>query len=286
MAALRATLVSRIRPGPSRTTWRTISHHPTPARVPIVQGSVVDADIPTFLDLTQGLARPLVFRTPHSPASGPSSPPKRNGSPRCSGYLRVPHAGGSGGAPEEDAISLFLDWLTTQTHPRERLLRESLEPLRPQLLRTLASPPSFSQFHAPSPSSSPPWPTTYPPPRRPSASSTSRTPWHKVLRLMSPTAGDALFRRVQAALGKSGSSRIRLSDMMHGPERDLLHRAVWESPSASPGETVAAESAGPELVEARVGPGDALFVPVGWWHSVQSEGSAGALNASANWWFR
>jgi hypothetical protein len=34
-------------------------------------------------------------------------------------------------------------------------------------------------------------------------------------------------------------------------------------------------------------PGDALFIPQGWYHSVRSVGSpAIGINASANWWFR
>ena len=98
----------------------------------------------------------------------------------------------------------------------------------------------------------------------------------KVVRLVKPAAGDALFRNVQTKLGRSGSSRIRLADMMYGPERELLHEMVWED----------GEAHDAEMFEARVGPGDALFIPMGWWHSVRSEGEGGSLNASVNWWFR
>jgi len=33
-----------------------------------------------------------------------------------------------------------------------------------------------------------------------------------------------------------------------------------------------------------VSPGDALFIPKGWWHSIKSVGIG--VTASVNWWFR
>lgn len=114
------------------------------------------------------------------------------------------------------------------------------------------------------------------------------TPWHrdpnpnlfcqlcssKVIRLLPPNLGEHIFRTVQMKLGRHGSSRIRGEEMMHGPERTLLHDAIW-SPDANP-----------EIFEARVSPGDALFIPKGWWHSVRSVHGDGRLNGSVNWWFR
>lgn len=96
----------------------------------------------------------------------------------------------------------------------------------------------------------------------------------KTVRLLPPQDGDAVFRHVQTALGRTGgSSRIRGSEMMQGPEREMLHDAVWRAPRAP-------------LQEADLGPGDALFVPKGWWHSVRSRSDYGRLNGSVNWWFR
>lgn len=97
----------------------------------------------------------------------------------------------------------------------------------------------------------------------------------KEVRLLPPRDGDAAFRDVQARLGRwGGSSRIRGAEMMEGPERELLRDVVWGEPGW------------PLLQEAQLGPGDALFIPNGWWHSVRSRHGDGRLNGSVNWWFR
>ncbi|EPE04985.1 hypothetical protein F503_00139 [Ophiostoma piceae UAMH 11346] len=123
------------------------------------------------------------------------------------------------------------------------------------------------------------------------------TPWHrdpnpnlfvqlcsrKTVRVMAPKAGERIFRSVQTELMKrtegagSSSSRIRGEEMMQGPERQLLHEAVWSTAAASSEST---------LQEAHLEPGDMLFIPKGWWHSVKSVYADGRLNGSVNWWFR
>ncbi|KAJ0109816.1 hypothetical protein J7T55_004366 [Diaporthe amygdali] len=96
----------------------------------------------------------------------------------------------------------------------------------------------------------------------------------KTVRLLPPQDGDTVFRHVQARLGRwGGSSRIRGTEMMEGPEREMLHHSVWKEPEVA-------------LQEAHLGSGDALFIPKGWWHSVKSHSSDGRLNGSVNWWFR
>ncbi|KAJ9132464.1 Lysine-specific demethylase 8 [Pleurostoma richardsiae] len=114
------------------------------------------------------------------------------------------------------------------------------------------------------------------------------TPWHrdpnpnlfcqlcssKIVRLSSPSVGDSIYRDVQMQLGRHGSSRIRGEEMMQGPERQALQSAIWGPGSPS------------TILEVRVEPGDALFIPKGWWHSVKSAFSDGRLNGSVNWWFR
>ncbi|RSL46271.1 hypothetical protein CEP51_015960 [Fusarium floridanum] len=97
----------------------------------------------------------------------------------------------------------------------------------------------------------------------------------KVIRLMAPALGDRLYFQVQSRIRQQGNSRIRTVEMMEGKEREALYEAVWEHDPLPEG-----------LYEADLGPGDALFIPNGWWHSVKSKGSRGHLNGSVNWWFR
>ncbi|KAK0640850.1 hypothetical protein B0T16DRAFT_292500, partial [Cercophora newfieldiana] len=114
------------------------------------------------------------------------------------------------------------------------------------------------------------------------------TPWHrdpnpnlfhqlwsrKEVRLLPPQRGAQIFRQTRAELGMPGDYRIRGSEMMVGAERQALFEAIW------------GEGAPDDILSASLGPGDALFVPKGWWHSVRSEGQFGEPNASVNWWFR
>ncbi|EGZ68185.1 Clavaminate synthase-like protein [Neurospora tetrasperma FGSC 2509] len=118
------------------------------------------------------------------------------------------------------------------------------------------------------------------------------TPWHrdpnpnlfcqlcgtKVLRLMAPKRGEALFRGVMASLAvAAGSGKIRGEEMMKGEQRRALERAVWAGDG---------EGADDMMYEVTVQAGDMLFMPLGWWHSVKSAGEEGGINGSVNWWFR
>ncbi|KAN0117590.1 Clavaminate synthase-like protein [Hyaloscypha variabilis] len=94
----------------------------------------------------------------------------------------------------------------------------------------------------------------------------------KRVRLFEPSVGAKIFWDVQARIGKCGSASFRGEEMMEGPERDALDEIVWGDEGGRGGH------------ETRVGPGDALFIPKGWWHSIKSVGSE--VTASVNWWFR
>ena len=98
---------------------------------------------------------------------------------------------------------------------------------------------------------------------------------YKSVRLLPPPLGERLFLDVQVRLKRQASSRLRQVDMMESEEREALHDAVWES-----------DSLPEEARQVEVRPGDGLFVPLGWWHSIKSKGLRGGLNASVNWWFR
>jgi hypothetical protein len=94
----------------------------------------------------------------------------------------------------------------------------------------------------------------------------------KRVRIFRPSTGASMFRQVQQSIGQTSSSAFRGEEMMEGPERFALDEAVW-------GQSV--ENEGYEVI---VSPGDALFIPKGWWHSIKSIGSS--VTASVNWWFR
>ncbi|OHE93459.1 JmjC domain-containing protein [Colletotrichum orchidophilum] len=97
---------------------------------------------------------------------------------------------------------------------------------------------------------------------------------NKTIRLLPPFCGDQLYRRVQIQVHQSGNSRIRSTEMMEGRERVAMNTAIWGLEDHK------------DITEAKLSPGNALFIPKGWWHSVKSGHRDGRLNASVNWWFR
>lgn len=106
---------------------------------------------------------------------------------------------------------------------------------------------------------------------------------HKTVRLLPPEIGGAVFADVQARLRhhQTTSAAIRGEEMMAGPEKAILHAAIWPTPGEL---TRYAELLNTHGQETTLGMGDALFVPKGWWHSVKGVGAG--VTASANWWFR
>ncbi|KAL8873541.1 MAG: hypothetical protein Q9174_001003 [Haloplaca sp. 1 TL-2023] len=86
----------------------------------------------------------------------------------------------------------------------------------------------------------------------------------KVVRLLDPDAGHSVFTAVQTSLQEHGSSKFRGEDMMRGPERSILEKIIWMEDGLKTAEL--------EGFEASLDPGEALFIPNGWWHSVKSVG--------------
>jgi hypothetical protein len=79
----------------------------------------------------------------------------------------------------------------------------------------------------------------------------------KVVRLLEPGIGRALYEQSRAP---TGHANLRGQEMMEGEEMERLEDAVW-------GET--GDALGREAI---LGSGDGLFIPKGWWHSVRSFG--------------
>jgi hypothetical protein len=99
----------------------------------------------------------------------------------------------------------------------------------------------------------------------------------KQVRLFNPDSGAAIFHHVQTRIGRAASATIRGADMMQGAEREALERAVWGPWT----DDAFCEAKG---LQCEVGPGDGLFIPKGWWHSIKGLGHG--MIGSVNWWFR
>jgi hypothetical protein len=108
----------------------------------------------------------------------------------------------------------------------------------------------------------------------------------KIVLLLPPEVGEAIYEAVQDAIpGSSSRAAIRGEEMMVGAERRLLEDGIWGK-----GETTQPVVREVNTAVARFGQlaeldmGNALFIPQGWWHSVRGVGRG--ITASANWWFR
>jgi len=88
----------------------------------------------------------------------------------------------------------------------------------------------------------------------------------KRVRIFSPAEGRTI-------VGDDVARFRAAEEMMLGAARPRLEEVVW---GPHDGKT--------EAYEVEVGPGDACFVPTGWWHAVKGVGDG--VGASVNWWFR
>ena len=95
----------------------------------------------------------------------------------------------------------------------------------------------------------------------------------KIVRLYRPRDGEIIFKNLQKKLGRDGSAVFRGDEMMMGEEKRMLEGAVWGNVDAQY-----------EIFSATVQPGMALYIPLGWWHSIKSTGYG--IPSSVNWWFR
>ncbi|KAF2638061.1 Clavaminate synthase-like protein [Massarina eburnea CBS 473.64] len=95
----------------------------------------------------------------------------------------------------------------------------------------------------------------------------------KTIRLMAPEHGRRLYQRSRVG---QGHANLRGGEMMVGQEMERLENAVWGEESE--------ENKSVCGVEATLQSGDALLIPLGWWHAVRGVGEG--ANASVNWWFR
>ncbi|KAL8693394.1 MAG: hypothetical protein Q9218_001786 [Villophora microphyllina] len=98
----------------------------------------------------------------------------------------------------------------------------------------------------------------------------------KCMRLLEPDAGLSVYSALQTITESAASGKFRGEEMMKGVERSLLEKKIWADEAAGDN----TEAVGFEAV---LGPGDSLFIPPGWWHSVKSvgEGCTGSVYSTS-----
>ncbi|KAE8376507.1 hypothetical protein BDV26DRAFT_265471 [Aspergillus bertholletiae] len=187
-------------------------------------------------------------------------------------------------------LGLFLEWMrTAKEQPqsiRLYLAQCQLSDL-PQMLRDdFTTPELVSQAGNGDVYDTNVWigyPPTYTPLHRdPNPNLFVQLAGRKVVRLIAPDDGQALFVSVRRQLGRSGNREaavFRGSEMMQGEERTLLEKEVWDH-------DLDTASSGRKYIgyEAQLEAGDGMFIPKGWWHSIKGIGHG--VTASVNWWFR
>lgn len=95
----------------------------------------------------------------------------------------------------------------------------------------------------------------------------------KAIRLMPPRDGLRIYETVRMRLGGGGNPDMRGDEMMAGIEAAELEKEIWSSDEhAAQAKEVEAEERNHIALEAHVHPGDGLFIPQGWWHSVKGVG--------------
>lgn len=202
-------------------------------------------------------------------------------------------------------LQLFLDWMRQHSEqqppnpqepqPHLYLAQCSLTSLPQTLLTDLPTPSLVLNAGKSDLYDSNIWigvPPTYTPLHRdPNPNFFLQLAGRKAVRLFPPEVGRAIYGAVQERLGRGDGGRgvvWRGEEMMQGAEREVLERVVWgaggeaEEEEKEDGDWL--ERVGESGYEATVEEGNALFIPLGWWHSIKGVGSG--TNASVNWWFR
>jgi hypothetical protein len=180
-------------------------------------------------------------------------------------------------------LTLFLEWMrTAETSPQStRLYLAQCQLLDlPQVLRDdFPTPDIVAKAGKGDVYDTNVWigrPPTYTPLHRdPNPNLFVQLAGQKVVRLLAPSDGQALFSSIRRQLGKSGgkdAAAMRGEEMMQGQERALLDERVWGGSA----------SAGPEGsgYEAHLEAGDGLFIPKGWWHSIKGVGEGVTASVS------
>jgi hypothetical protein len=196
----------------------------------------------------------------------------------------------------EAPLSLLLAHMTGHPTPNIRiyLAQHSLADLPAPLQADVPTPTILSKLGRGDIYASSLWmgrpPTRTPLHRDPNPNLFVQLAGQKIVRLLKPDVGRAVYERARLNAGGAGRANMRGEEMMAGVEMQALEGAVWD------GEDGAAEG-----FDAELSTGDGLHIPLGWWHAVRGTGTG--ANASVgghvyiylkaytdgmqvNWWYR
>ncbi|KAI9891423.1 MAG: hypothetical protein M1814_002742 [Vezdaea aestivalis] len=165
-------------------------------------------------------------------------------------------------------LGVFIEYSSAKiAHTQHRQLyvaQASLEDLPDSLLKDLVTPTLVANTGKGDVYGSSIWlgrnPTYTPLHRDPNPNMFIQLAGKKFIRLLEPDVGQSVYDDVQRRVGGDGYSHYRGEEMMSGSERNILDQMIWHSNLCG------------RPVEANLQPGDALFIPKGWWHSVKGVG--------------
>ncbi|KAJ5665643.1 uncharacterized protein N7477_008091 [Penicillium maclennaniae] len=183
-------------------------------------------------------------------------------------------------------LTMFLEWMrTAATSPQSSrlyLAQCQLLDLPPVLRQDFPIPDIVAQAGKGDVYDTNVWighPPTYTPLHRdPNPNLFVQLAGRKVVRLLAPMEGQAVFSAVRQRLGKSGgkeAAAFRGEEMMQGQERALLDEMVWGTPAS-------ADTYGGVGYEVHLRAADGLFIPKGWWHSIKGVGEGVTASVSAH----
>ncbi|OCK86402.1 Clavaminate synthase-like protein, partial [Lepidopterella palustris CBS 459.81] len=213
----------------------------------------------TYLDPFASTIVPLELTRPSPPSTSSAEEPQQNES-----FERF-----------DAPLALFLSFASISQPPTTRLYLAQcfLDALPSDLQSDLPTPELVLQAGRGDIYATSLWlgrpPTRTPLHRDPNPNLFVQLAGRKVVRLMEPSVGRAVYERVR---GRVGHANMRGEEMMAGEEMKGLEAAVWGNGMEENG------------WEAELESGDGLFIPMGWWHSVRGIGDG--VTGSVNWWFR
>lgn len=208
-------------------------------------------------------------------------------------FLQYVELAGRGGDPGTHKHSIYL-------------AQSSLSSLPQDLLASLPTPDYVTSYHAISSSSSTSshtntdnvygsslWlglaPTETPLHRDPNHGLLMMLSGRKRVRVVSPDVGKEVFNSVRARVSRSGPGtngygsgrgRVRGKEMMIGSEREGLDAVVWGERRMGDDAVKGGNGKRWEGFEGVLDAGDAVFLPMGWWHSLKGvgEGVVGSVS--------